>query len=301
MIVSQGTQEWVQVPCALQASDKDALKAAVKKSGTSFYWAMRLLPEETRYALFAVYVFCREVDDIADGDLGQDAKLAALDIWRSRVSGLFVGEASDAVSRCLVQAISHYGLVKQDFIDVIDGMEMDARGPIIAPSHAKLDLYCDRVASAVGRLCVPIFGVPGEPGRRVAHHLGRALQLTNILRDVYEDAELGRLYLPEEALAQGGVQSRLPHDVLKDLGLARATQSVGAWAKAEFEQAEAAIAACDQSALRPAIIMKDVYQPLLWALEADNWRIRPRADQPRLTKLGHTVRKLWVALSRSFF
>ncbi|MBX7200283.1 MAG: squalene/phytoene synthase family protein, partial [Rhodospirillaceae bacterium] len=182
-------------------SDADLIRAKVQAAGSSFYWAMRFLPQAKREALFAIYAFCREVDDIADGDATRPEKIVALDAWRQKVEALYQGKASDAISRALTQAVATHGLRKKDFIAVIQGMEMDARGPIVAPSLDELDLYCDCVAAAVGRLCVPVFGEATPAGERVANRLGRALQLTNILRDVEEDAGIGRLYLPAELLA----------------------------------------------------------------------------------------------------
>ncbi|HWG81056.1 MAG TPA: squalene/phytoene synthase family protein, partial [Stellaceae bacterium] len=184
---------------ALQQDAPDpraAIRARVAAAGTSFYWAMRLLPEERREAMFAIYAFCREVDDIADNDAAPAVKRAGLADWRSEVDAIFAGSASTPLSRVLADVARSYALRREDFLAVIDGMEMDAAADIRAPSLAELDLYCDRVASAVGRLSVRIFGCDLPAADRVAWALGRALQLTNILRDLAEDAERGRLYLP---------------------------------------------------------------------------------------------------------
>ncbi|MEP1231583.1 MAG: squalene/phytoene synthase family protein, partial [Litorimonas sp.] len=128
----------------------------VERSGTSFFWAMRLLPQDRRQAIFAVYAFCREVDDIADGDMERGHKHTALDIWRGQIDDLFNADIefdktmpNAAILTILKEAISLYGLSKADFIAIIDGMQMDIDGPIIAPSMQELELYCDRVASAV--------------------------------------------------------------------------------------------------------------------------------------------------------
>ena len=186
----------------------ERVRDIVGASGTSFFWAMRLLPKERQQAIFAVYAFCREVDDIADEE-GVDAeKRKALGQWRDAISGLYkspqdytaIDDNMAATLFVLSYAIKDYDLNEADFQAVIDGMEMDARGPVALKTMSALDLYCDRVASAVGRLCVPIFGQPDAKGREVADHLGRALQLTNIIRDVPEDAEIKRLYLPQDLL-----------------------------------------------------------------------------------------------------
>ncbi|MGH6972350.1 MAG: squalene/phytoene synthase family protein, partial [Caulobacteraceae bacterium] len=152
-------------------------------SGSSFYAAMRLLPPPERAAMFAVYAFCRLVDDIADEPGPTPAlRRAELDAWRADIAALYAGAPRERIAN-LAEPIRRFGLKQEDFLAVVDGMEMDVDGPIAAPDFPTLDLYCDRVASAVGRLSVRIFGMPDEPGQRLAHHLGRALQLTNILRD----------------------------------------------------------------------------------------------------------------------
>jgi len=139
-------------------------------------------------AMYAIYAFCRIVDDIADDPAPFDTILPRLDDWRARVRGLYAQHADGPVERVLLQAIDAYRLRQQDFEAVIDGMQMDAETTIVAPDMATLDLYCDRVAAAVGRLSVRAFGDGSPEADKVAWSLGRALQLTNILRDVAEDA-----------------------------------------------------------------------------------------------------------------
>ena len=144
---------------------------------------MRILPREQRQAMFEIYAFCRAVDDIADDPGPREGRLAALETWRSDIAALYAG-AAPARLVGLARAVRDFDLQREDFLAIIDGMEMDVRADIRAPDHATLDLYCDRVACAVGRLSVRVFGMPREAGLALAHHLGRALQLTNILRDL---------------------------------------------------------------------------------------------------------------------
>jgi phytoene synthase len=174
---------------------------AATAANSSFYAAMRILPKRRRDAMFALYDFCRAVDDVADerGPSTSSERLAELARWRADVAVMFDGRPPPRLE-ALDQARREFGLRQSDLDAVIDGMGMDAAEDIRAPDWATLDLYCDRVASAVGRLSVRIFGLAEEPGEALAHHLGRALQLTNILRDLDEDAAIGRLYLPCEAL-----------------------------------------------------------------------------------------------------
>ncbi|MGB9326350.1 MAG: squalene/phytoene synthase family protein, partial [Pseudolabrys sp.] len=186
-----------------------ASPAANRAGGSSFYLAMRILGREKRAAMFEIYSFCREVDDIADEDRPRARRLELLSMWRKDIDALYSGSIPSGLKN-LANAISRFGLRKDDFLAVIDGVEMDARADIRGPSLNELDLYCDRVACAVGRLSVRVFGMDDSDGKALAHHLGRALQLTNILRDIDEDADVGRLYLPKEALALAGIENSDP-------------------------------------------------------------------------------------------
>ncbi len=188
----------MSTPLGCTPADLAAVETVVRGAGTSFYRGMRVLPPDRRHAMYAIYAFCRLVDDIADEDGDIADKRARLARWRERIGGLYRGEADGPVTRVLRAATARFALRREDFVAVIDGMEMDAETAIVAPDLATLDLYCDRVAGAVGRLSVRAFGDASPAADRVALALGRALQLTNILRDVDEDAARGRLYLPRE-------------------------------------------------------------------------------------------------------
>jgi squalene synthase HpnD/squalene synthase HpnC len=258
-----------------------AANAATAASGSSFYTAMRILPREQRDAMFAVYAFCRAVDDIAD-DLAGDraAREAQLAQWRHDIDAIYAGETPAHLAG-LVQAVHRYGLAREDFHAVIDGMEMDVQGPIRAPDLATLDLYCDRVASAVGRLSVRIFGMGREDGLALAHHLGRALQLTNTLRDIDEDAAIGRLYLPREYLTQAGIAGDEPQAVAADPALAKTCAAVAARAADHFKKADAIMARNPRAAVRAPRIMAQAYRRILDGLLARGWQA-PRAP----VKLG---------------
>ena len=200
-----------------QAAARDA-HAAVKQSGTSFAAGMAILPKPRRAAMHAIYAFCREVDDIAD-DERRDAgeKHARLDEWRREIDRLYAGRPTLSAGVALLEPVRAFGLPKNEFLMMIEGMEMDAGGPIVAPSLDRLFAYTRRVAGAVGLLSMPVFGAPkGEASDRFALALGDALQLTNILRDVAEDARIGRLYLPAELLAKHGapIEARATADIL---------------------------------------------------------------------------------------
>lgn len=252
---------------------------------------MRILPAAQREAMFAIYAFCRAVDDIADdGDAPDAARLAALDRWRADIDACYAGAAPPALQTLAAQ-IDTFGLARQDFHDVIDGMAMDVTATVRAPDAATLDLYCDRVASAVGRLAVRVFGMDADRGPALAHHLGRALQLTNILRDIDEDAAIGRLYLPAEALAGAGIavnRQAAPDAALANPALGTACAVLVRQARAHYAQADAIMARCPAAQVRSPRIMSAVYGALLDLLEARGWQPpRARVRLPR-------ARLLWI-------
>jgi|BEDMetMinimDraft_2_1075160.scaffolds.fasta_scaffold01785_3 squalene synthase HpnD len=246
----------------VEAADFRAVAARVRAAGTSFYQGMRILPPPRRAAMYAIYAFCREVDDIADEADTLERKRQGLTRWRERVGAFYRGEGDDPVTRILAWASRTYELRAADFLAIIDGMEMDAEGPIIAPPLATLLLYCDRVAGAVGRLAVRVFGDASASADRVAAALGEALQLTNILRDLAEDAARGRLYLPAEWLAAEGVPAD-PAAALTAPGLPRVTRRMAERAAERFAEAERWMAVCDRRAMRPARLMGATYHALL--------------------------------------
>lgn len=174
------------------------------KSGSSFYYSFLFLPKTKRLAITALYAFCREVDDIADAEMDNKIKLVKLEWWRSEIESLFNGNANHPVSHALVPAIKNFDLKKEYFLEIIDGMEMDLNEVRFA-NFEELNLYCYRVAGVVGLLSASIFGYKDPATLEYAKKLGLALQLTNIIRDVYEDSLRNRLYLPLDELQQFGV------------------------------------------------------------------------------------------------
>ena len=226
---------------------------------SSFYLAMRILPKQKRQAMYEVYAFCRLVDDIADDGGSRDARHAGLDGWRRDIDALYRGELPRESLRELAKAIRGFGLRAEDFHAVIDGMDMDVVEDIRAPDWTKLELYCDRVASAVGRLSVRIFGTPPTERDRLAHHLGKALQLTNILRDIDEDAEIGRLYLPKEALESAGITTNEPSRAAADPRLPTACVPVVARAREHFAAAREIMRRCPRTTVRAARVMDEAY------------------------------------------
>ena len=252
-------------------------------SGSSFYAAMRILPREQREAMFQIYSFCRQVDDIADSDGPRPERLAALQQWRDDIDALYQGHPPPRL-RDYAESVRRFDLKREDFLAIVDGMEMDVPQDIRAPDLATLDLYCDRVASAVGRLSVRVFGLAEDDGILLAHHLGRALQLTNILRDIDEDAGIGRLYLPREALLDAGITSSDPLKVISDPALPKACAPLMERARAHFEKADEVMERNRRRVVRAPRIMSKYYRAILEMLVARGFAA-PRAPV-RLNKVA---------------
>lgn len=267
--------------------------AAARAGGSSFYLAMRILPRAQREAMFEIYSFCRRVDDIADEGGPREERKRALAAWRHDIEALYAGGRVVGLDG-LARAIEQFGLRKEDFLAVIDGMEMDAIEDIRAPEWVKLDLYCDRVASAVGRLSVRVFGLREQAGIDLAHHLGRALQLTNIARDIDEDADIGRLYLPREALNAAGIAATDPHEAVASPRIGEVCAAVLERARNHFARADAIMAAAPRKAVKAPRIMGEAYRAIFEGLEK-------RGFAPPRARVGISKPKLLLAILKYAF
>jgi phytoene synthase len=254
---------------------------------------MRILPRAQREAMFEIYSFCRLVDDVADSEEPHAERRRKLIQWRADIEALYAGQPPARLVT-LARVAKEFGLRKDDFLAIIDGMDMDAAEDIRAPDWAKLDLYCDRVASAVGRLSVRVFGMGEADGIALAHHLGRALQLTNILRDLDEDAGIGRLYLPQEALQGAGIAITEPRAVLAEPGLGKACAAVVARAREHFREADVIMARNTRRVVRAPKIMQEVYRVMLEGMATRGWA----APRTRVQVSG--LRLSWIALLYAF-
>jgi len=264
-----------------------AQDAARRASGSSFYAAMRILPPERRAAVYQIYSFCRAVDDVADAGGPRAPRLEQLAQWRADVDSLYAGAPPPRLE-ALAMPRRRFALERADFMAIIDGMEMDVAADIRAPDWETLDRYCDCVASAVGRLCVNVFGLERADGVALAHHLGRALQLTNIMRDVDEDAALGRLYLPREALHDAGIEATDPRAALSHPDLPAAMAPVLECARGHFRQADTVMGRCPARLVRTPRLMAEAYKVLLRKLTERGWA-PPRAK----VSIGK-LRLLWI-------
>src|SRR5262245_26352202 len=254
---------------------------------------MRILPRAQREAMFEIYSFCRQVDDIADSRGPRNERREALDRWRGDIDALYAGRPVPR-TQGLVAPLRQFGLKRDDFHAVIDGMEMDVIADIRAPDDATLDLYCNRVASAVGRLSVRVFGMAEDDGIALAHHLGRALQLTNILRDLDEDAAFGRLYLPAEALCAAGIAGSDPVKVLASPALGKVCDQIVARARGHFAAADKIRARNPRRTVRAPRIMGEAYRLILDSLVARGFSPpRPPIRLPR-------ARLVWIIMRNAF-
>ncbi len=261
------------LPAPKGTNPQRVVDAITAEARSSFATGMRVLARPRRDAMRAVYAFARVIDDIADEDWPLADKHRLLDDWCAEIGRLYDGRPISAIGQALALPVARYKLPRAEFLMLIEGMEMDADGPIIAPPMTKLRAYTRRVAGAVGMLSMRIFGAwIGPQSERAALALGDAFQLTNILRDVEEDAAVGRLYLPREALERAGVPTDDPAAAARHPDLWRACAEVGRLARADFTAARAALAGHSRLALAPALLMTGVYEGYLDQMEARGFR-----------------------------
>lgn len=269
-------------------SPDEYCKDRTARSGSSFYYSFMFLPKVQRQAITALYAYCREVDDVVDecSDIG--IARTKLDWWRTEIDNLYAGKPSHPVTRALVTTLENFPLPREHFLEIIDGMQMDL-DQARYQDFKELQLYCYRVASVVGLLAAEIFGYKDRQTLKYAHKLGIAFQLTNILRDVREDASRGRIYVPLEELARFGVSE---DDLLqsKDSDRTRALFRYQLQrAQQSYDDALALLPESDRYAQRVGLIMAAIYRATLNEIDADGLRIL----QHRISLTP--VRKLWLA------
>ncbi|HJS31472.1 MAG TPA: squalene/phytoene synthase family protein [Alphaproteobacteria bacterium] len=268
----------------------------VRRVGSTFYWAMRMMPRAKREAMFAIYAFAREIDDIADGPGTPETKRIGLDIWRREIVQIYAGRPTSTLGGALAVANARFDLPREEFEALVDGMSIDAEGSLRAPGRDELARYCRLVAGSVGLLSLRVFGCAGADERTMALKLGEAMQLTNILRDLVEDASRGRLYLPREVLHNAGIALDDPNAALAHPRIGEACAALAADAEELFAAAERLLlrSTCRRS-LAPASLMMASYRRLLAKLRAGAW---PATARPRLSigeKLALTARVAMLA------
>jgi len=233
-----------------------------KQSGSSFYYSFMFLPKEKRLAITALYAFCREVDDVVDECSDAGVARTTLTWWRMQVADIYDGKPQHPVAQALVPIVRKFNIAQEHLQEIIDGMEMDLDQPRYS-DFKSLQLYCYRVASVVGLLAAEIFGYTDRQTQKYAHDLGIAFQLTNIIRDVGEDARRGRIYLPMDELQQFGVMAS---DILN----ANETENFQTLMKFQIERAQryyqqaiAHLPAVDRKAQQTGLIMAAIYRATL--------------------------------------
>jgi 15-cis-phytoene synthase len=257
-------------------------------SGSSFYYSFLFLPPPRRRAITALYAFCREVDDVVDECTEPALARTKLAWWRSEVDAAFGGKPQHPVALALAPVVKEFSLPAEHFHEIIDGMEMDLTETRY-PDFKALQLYCYRVASAVGLMAAEIFGYRNRRTLKYAHDLGIAFQLTNIIRDVGEDARRGRVYLPQDELARFGVP-------LTDVLAGHHTDSFEQLmafqikrAETYYDQAFAELPREDRKSQRAGLVMAAIYRTLLEEIRRDGCHVLDR--RTALTPM----RKLWIA------
>ena len=258
------------------------------QSGSSFYYSFLILPQDKRDAIMALYAFCREVDDIVDSNSEEHIKRLKLNWWRDEISSMYRGAPQHPISRAITQHLQHYNLTEEYFQEILDGMLMDLEVRRYA-TFRELSLYCYRVASVVGILSAEIFGYQDRQTLNYAHDLGMAFQLTNIIRDVHEDIQRDRLYLPQDELEKFGVS-------VEDIRLGHYTPAFAQLMQQQIERAQSyydralqALPEADRYAQRAGLIMAAIYRTLLHEIRADARQIL--AQRVTLS----TLRKIWIA------
>ena len=267
-------------------SDQEKVRKIILNSGSSFYWGMNILNKREKRAMFSIYSFCRIVDDIADSDLAKSKKLKKLEEWKKTIEALFdKKKEDDFLSRELLVSIKNFNLHKKDFISIIDGMRMDCNKAIIYPTKKKLELYCDKVAGAVGCLSMNIFGIDNVIGRKYAHALGRAFQLTNILRDLKEDSIRNRCYIPKEFIFKLNLQNTDQKNLINSPKIKLLCNELLKEAKNYYDLAESLSKKLDKRKLKAPELMKLMYQSIHQKMLSPNWIVQSKVKLSKLEKI----------------
>ena len=272
------------------------IKQIVKKSGTSFFWSMRMLPKPKREAMYTIYAFCRHIDDIVDGDTDMAEKQELLQAWREEIDNIYDKKVpATEIGRRIYKNCMRFKLPKEEFLRLINSISMDVPNPVQAPSMDKFLEYCRGVAGVPGNLSLRIFGCNNENIiNELAINLGNALQITNILRDVKEDAMSNRLYIPKEFLLQANIASTDPKAVVVDKNLAIAREELAKMADDYFKKSEVLIQQLDKKTARPVKMIAAIYRKYFKIMKNRGWEII--SPKPQISKM----KKLKLAL-RAYF
>lgn len=272
------------------------IKKMVKRSGTSFFWSMRLLPTPKRNAMYTIYAFFRHIDDIVDGDLPDKQKIELLKAWREELDNIYDKKVPTTnIGRKIYKNCMRFKLPKSEFVKMLDSISMDLPTPIQAPDMENFNRYCRGVAGVPGNLTLRIFGCDDENLiEQLSTSLGRALQITNILRDVKEDAQAQRIYIPQEMLEHAGILSRDPFTVLVDKNLAIAREQLSQIAEADYKYSFELIKKMPKKTVRQIRMIACIYRRYFDLMKNRGWEII--SPKPKIGKLN----KLYLII-RAFF
>ena len=275
-------------PSSVPLEIKSHIRKIVSASNSSFFWAMYLQPERKRDAIFTLYAFRRVVDDMVDSTLPSKAKHASLKRWEKRIQGIFnKGKTDHPISVALNYYVKECNFQQADFMNFLQGMKMDIEGETHLPTLKTLENYCQLTNGSMSNLALNILGVKSARNQELSQALGTAFQFTNILRDIYQDMQEGRFYMPREILEDAGVLFDTPEDVAKHPKFGKACSLLSYKAKQHFQQAENILADIQSSEARPIIGMMNIYRSNLKCIEKHGWTHRGKA--PKLS----TIKKLW--------
>lgn len=272
------------------------IKKMVKRSGTSFFWSMRLLPTPKRNAMYTIYAFFRHIDDIVDGSLPNEKKIELINAWREELNNIYDKKVPTTdIGRKIYKNCMRFKLPKSEFVKMLDSISMDLPIPIQAPNMDEFNQYCRGVAGVPGNLTLRIFGCEDEILiEQLSETLGRALQITNILRDIKEDAQAQRIYIPAEMLEYAGISSRDPHIVLVDKNLAIAREKLSQIADMDYKKAFELIKTLPNKHVRSIRMIAEIYKRYFDIMQNRGWEVI--SPKPKISKLN----KLCLIL-RAFF
>ena len=271
------------------------IKNIVKKSGTSFFWSMRFLPKAKREAMYTLYAFCRHIDDIVDGDSSVAEKQELLQAWREEMDNIYDKKvpATD-IGRKIYKNCMRFKLPKSEFLQLIDSISMDVPNPVQAPNLNDFYRYCRGVAGVPGSLSLRIFGCSDEKMiEELSSSLGNALQITNILRDVKEDALADRLYIPREFLEKADISITDPKSVITDKNLVFAREELAKIASKDFQKAYELINHLDKKTARPVKMIASIYKKYFDIMQKRGWEvISPKPTISKFEKLALALKAL---------
>ena len=243
----------------------------IKYPKSSFYWGMKILDRKKRNAMFAIYAFCKKADSIADSREINKKKISKIKKLRKEINEVFKNNLNNNFNKTLKYYIDIHKLKKKYFLDIIKGVEMDINNIMICPNKKIFNLYCYRVAGAVGLISLKIFGDYNKKTKSFGLYLAKALQITNILRDINQDKTMGRMYIPKEILNKVGIKSKKIIFILKNKKFPEACKNLAKIADLNFNLADKQLKFCSKKKLKSAIIMMDTYKLLLKKLKKKGW------------------------------